>query len=156
MNKIVIAVIGLLSLASLAQAQSNQSALVVNHKDGTQTRIELATRPKVSFVTDSVNIVSSTVTLKYAVADVAFFNYVNAGSGILSAKNDATYRLDGDNLYFSGVSSSEKIILYTTDGKRLSAKLMSVESGFCLSLSGLPSGIYLLSVNGRTTKIIKK
>lgn len=156
MKKLVLLVLSLLPLASLSYGQSNQSALIVNHKDGTQTRVELSTRPNVTFQNDSVNIASTSVTLKYAVADVARFTYENVGSGILSTKNDATYRMDGDNLYFTGIATADKISLYTAEGKLLPVKLLSSASGFCLSISGLPSGIYLLKVNGRTAKIVKK
>lgn len=156
MKRIILVAFCLLSSIGIIKAQEERNALVIWHADNTQTRLELSTRPQVTFSTDSVNVVSTSVSLKYAMSDVLRFSYAKVPSGIQSTNSDLTLRMNGENIYFVGVNSTDKIKLYSLDGKQMPLNLQPTSIGLCMPLSGLPSGVYLVNVNGRTSKFIKR
>lgn len=156
MKNLIFSSLCLLTLASISHAQSNQSALVVKHTDGTTTHFVLADRPKVSFSADSVYINANTVSFSYLVSAVANFTYENVGSGLHAADKDVAFRMEGNQVFFDGLSDNGYVFLCTMDGKRLPVRLTQSSKGLCLSLDGLHAGVYLLSVNGITAKFVKK
>lgn len=155
MKKIILAACCLSVFTSLS-AQSNQPALVLWHTDGSKTRIELNDKPNVTFLKDSMNVVATSVSFSYAVKDVPRFSYENVASGFTNNLSDASFRIIGENVYFYGVTDKKNIALYSIDGKLQNIQLDGVSFGFVLHISQLPTGVYLLKVNNRITKIIKR
>lgn len=126
--------------------------------DGTETTVQLYTRPQVTFDGTVVRISSPVQTLEFPSADVLRFTYsgVDTSTAIDGIEKTADYRNDGDNLYFNGNVTVDKIQIYTADGKSVPLHIHTVGSQLCLPLSDIPTGIYLLNVNGRTYKLIRK
>lgn len=136
---------------SALQAQT----LVLHHSDGTTTDVELYTQPRVEFQNDRVVITSSVLNMDYAKTDVLRFTYKGGGLGITTPKAEADMSRDGDRLVFHGIKSSDAVAVYKPNGIRVPVRLTLTGADASLPLSQIPQGVYLLSVNGRTSKFTK-
>ena len=135
-------------------AQSN-ATLVLWHADGTTTDVALYLMPKVEFRNDKVLITSTVLDMEYPKADILRFSYKGNGTGIATPKTEADYSQESDRLIFHGIESTDKVAIYTTNGIRVPAQLTAAGDGVTLSLSSIPQGVYVLSVNGKTSKFTR-
>ena len=149
----IILLAGLLS-ANLAHAQTQ--ALVVWLADGSTTDVELYTEPKVTFSADRMFIKSSVLDIEYKATDVVRFTYRGNGSGIDNLQAEADYTQADGRIVFHGISAEDKVAIYRTDGVRLPIRPDIQGTDAVLSLSSLPVGVYLFSVNGKTSKFVRK
>ena len=91
-------------------------------------------------------------------------NVVTAGgkygspvNDIDALQNEANFFRDEEHIIFNGIKSTDEVALYKLNGSRIPVQLNYSEANkVTLSLSGIPSGIYILKVNGKTTKISKQ
>lgn len=142
--------------SNMVFAQSNK-VLVLWHADSTKTRIQLFTRPVIWFGKDVVDIKSPITTLQYPANSITKFTYENDETlSLKGIDGNPLYKQEGNSLYFDKRINASDISLYSYDGKRMPAKFVQTTSGMSLPLTEVPSGIYLLSVNGQTFKIIKR
>ena len=56
-------------------------------------------------------------------------------------------------LVFHGVRQADKVAVYNASGIRVPVRLSVSGDDVSLPLSSIPSGVYVLSVNGRNSKI---
>ena len=147
---------GVIACMFSAKSQA-QAVLHLWHADGTSTDVELYTQPKVLFQDNKVLVTSPILSLEYPKSDVLRFTYGNNGEGskIDSPKADAEFSQQGEKLVFQGVKNPDEIAIYSTNGIRIPIQLNYSGSKATLSLSSIPSGVYLLSVNGKTTKFTR-
>lgn len=146
----------MLLLAILGSDIVEAQTLVIWQKDGTAMDVELYTQPQVQFANDKVYITSSVINLEYDANNVLRFTYKGKDTGISFPKTEADYTQEGDRLVFHGVLSTDKIALYKVNGIRVPASFICNGTDAILSLSSIPSGIYVLCVNGKTSKFTKK
>ena len=130
--------------------------LVLHHADGSTTDVQLLAQPQVTFQGDRVLITSSVLNMDYDKHDVLRFTYKGKTSAIGSVQAEADVTQQDGQLVFHGVSTADRIALYTTSGIRVPAVIRHSGSDATLSLSAIPQGAYLLSVNGRTSKFTKR
>lgn len=130
--------------------------LVLLHADGTTTDVELATKPKVTFENNKVLITSTILNIEYPKKDVLRFTFKSSSTGMQSVRNNVGYSNENGELVFHGVNNTDKIGVYTVKGIRVPAKIKRSGSQATLSLSALSSGVYIINVNGRTSKIVKR
>lgn len=133
-----------------------QTTLHVWKADGTTTDIRLYTRPLVTFEGDKVVITSPVATFTYDAREVLRFTYSGTETAVRRPKGDASYRQEGKLLIFDAKVKSSEIHLFSEDGKRLPTRVQNVHGRPTLSLSTLAAGVYVLSVNGQTSKILKR
>ena len=154
MKKILTLFLFLLAFSQQAMAQ-DKATLVLYHADGTTTDVALYLKPRVVFDGDMVRITSTVLDMEYPKANILRFSYKGSGTGITAPKNDADYTREGDRLVFHGISSSDKVAVYNSDGIRVPVHLSAASDGVTLSISSIPKGVYVLSVNGKTSKFVK-
>ena len=154
MNKILFA--GILCLMALCSGhQAKAQTLVLHHADGTTTDVELYTQPQVLFENDKVLIVSTVLNMEYPKDDVLRFTYKGSANSIKSPQADADFTREGGQLVFHGIQPTAAIAVYTANGIRVPVTVQRSGTSATLPLSAIPSGVYLLSVNGRTSKFTK-
>ena len=134
----------------------NPARLILWHRDGTQTRVELYTRPSVRVTKDSVIVSSPIVTLKYTASTVLRFTYENIPDGIETVEKDDAFRKASGKLFFSGAAKPSQVRLYGVDGRQYPINVQETNGGLTLLLSGIPAGVYILKVNDKTCKFEKK
>lgn len=144
--------IGFCLMSMTMQAQT----LVLHHANGTTTDVELYTLPQVKFQDDKVLITSTVLDMEYPKTDVLRFTYKGSSSGISKPNGNANVSQENGQLVFHGIKSSDKISVHTVKGIRVPVRLQHSGSSATLPLAAIPSGAYLLTVNGRTSKFTKR
>ena len=135
MRKFILAFLLFLPLTMLAQATGN-ATLVLHHADGTTTDIALFTQPRVTFTDGKLLVASPLLTMEYPA--------------------EADYAQKDGQLVFSGLSAADRVAVYTANGIRVPIRLVSLGNSLALPLSSIPQGVYILSVNGKTSKFTKR
>lgn len=134
----------------------NAQSLMLWHSDGTTTEVELYTLPQVKFEGDKVLVISMVLNLEYDKSNVIRFTYKGKESGISVPKTNSDMEQKDGQIIFHDVTSSDKVSVYKPNGIRVPVQLSFHGNMAVLSLSSVPSGVYLLNVNGRTSKFTKK
>lgn len=130
--------------------------LVLHHANGKTTDVELLTMPQVKFQNDKVFITSSVLDMEFSKEDVLTFTYKGGTSGINNPKAKVDFSKENGQIIFHGIKPLEKVALYNTKGIRIPVKILRNGDTITLPLSSIPSGVYLLNVNGRITKFTKQ
>ena len=104
---------------------------------------------------DLVRITSTVLDMEYPKSNILRFSYTGKGSSISNPQSEASFTRDGDRLIFHGISSTDKVAVYNSDGIRVPVHLSAASDGVTLSISSIPKGVYVLSVNGKTSKFVK-
>lgn len=130
--------------------------LVLHHANGTTTDVQLYTQPQVKFVDNKVLITSTVLDMEYPKQDVLRFTYKGGSLGISSPNTKANYSQENGQLVFHGIKSSDKIAIHTAKGILVPVHITRHGSTASLPLSAIPSGVYLLTVNGKTSKFTKR
>lgn len=141
-----------LSFSAMANAQT----LVLHHANGKTTDVQLYTMPRVTFQDDKVLITSSVLDMEYPKEDIIRFTYKGSAVGINKATGKANFTEENNELVFHNVKSTEKIFIYRTNGIRVPVRIIRQGDSATLPLNALSKGVYLLSVNGRTSKFTKR
>ena len=150
----LISLIALLLIVGGMKAQAQ--TLVLWHSDGTTTDVELFTKPNVLFKNSKVFVTSSVASLEYDEKDIVRFTYKGKSSGIASPSIESNYSQENGQIVFHDIKSTDKVALYKTNGILVPVHLNIHGNSATLPLSSIPSGIYLLYVNGLTSKFTKK
>ena len=154
MKRQKILILALLMFALNASAQNN-ATLVLWHADGTTTDVALYLKPRVVFDGDLVRITSTVLDMEYPKSNILRFSYTGKGSSINNPQSEASFTRDGDRLIFHGIGSTDKVAVYNSDGIRVPVQLSAASDGVTLSISSIPKGVYVLSVNGKTSKFVR-
>ena len=145
-----------LLLVFIGSMRVHAQTLVLWHSDGSTTELELFTRPNVMFNNGKVFVTSLVANLEYDEKDIIRFTYKGNNTSITSHSLDSDYSQEDGQLVFQNVKSTDKIALYKTNGIRVPVRMIFQDNSATLTLSPIPSGIYLLYVNSRVAKFTKK
>lgn len=146
-----------LSVSASALA-ANPVTLNIHLADGTVQSVQLYTRPQVTFEDDRVVFTSPVATFSYDAKQVLRFTYTIDHHPTIES-SPATQKLfcqQGEQLLFDSSVKTSAIHLFTEDGRRLPVSLVTSNGRPSLSLKNLPAGVYVLSVNGQTSKLMKR
>jgi hypothetical protein len=146
----------LLSAVFISAHCGNVVSLVITHADGTTTSYQLFTKPRVTFIGDSVKITTPTVSAEYSAKDVIRFNYKLPATAIDNTAADNQLKSDGEYLIFGGNVKADNVKLFTSDGIEVATKFTTASGNLRLRLSSLQKGVYLININGRTSKFMKR
>ena len=132
-----------------------QSTLVVELRDGSNATFQLAEKPRVTFVGEQFNIVSSSASMEINRSDVKNWHFESATTSVDDITVEAKATLDGNTLIISGITENTAITLYTVSGAVV--KRSTATNGICtIPLDGLTAGIYFVTYNNTTFKFFKK
>ena len=157
MKRLQLLLLMLLALP-LGMLADSQNTLVVKLKNGAETTFFLKDKPNVTFEGTDLKVVSNKETVTFALSDVLRLTYVKKdASGIDETVVDPTeVSYDGSVLVISQLKQGASVDIYSLDGK-LVRQLKAYRSGtYRLSLSELPTGLYLVKADNITYKIMKQ
>ena len=145
-------ILTLLLLSVVVTHAQEYSKVVVTLTDGTIRTISLSEKPIVTIANGKLVIKTEMTTTEFDRANVSRFNFISDVDGIEEIESDVqdVYN-DGENLYFSNLTENSLIEIYATDGTLLKRKTAS--GTYKITLAELSAGIYIVSVNGVSTKI---
>lgn len=160
----------------IQKISAQTQVLVLQHADGVTTEVELYTKPKITFEGDKLFVNSSVIDLEYQIGDVVRFFYKGAKSGNNGSETGNNGSETGDNgsetgidglrkgidyeqfeeqLVFHNIKSEDQVAVYNLNGIRVPIRITYSNGNASLLLSSIPTGVYLLSVNGKTVKFKK-
>ena len=167
----------------IQKISAQTQVLVLQHADGVTTEVELYTKPKITFEGDKLFVNSSVIDLEYQIGDVIRFFYYGAKSGNNGSETGNNGSETGDNgsetgdngsgtsidglqkgidyeqfeeqLVFHNIKSEDQVAVYSLNGIRVPVRITYSNGNASLLLSSIPTGVYLLSVNGKTVKFKK-
>ena len=145
----------LLAAFSWLPANAQFQTLVLHHTDGQTTEIELSEKPRMTFGTETVKILSKTLNLEYARKDVERFTFKAEDTGVGNVKSKTAYRIENDRIVFFGVTSADRIKVCSISGTTIPIRISMDGSNAILPLSTLPSDVCILTLNGKSFKLIK-
>lgn len=146
----------LLLFAVFGIGKIHAQVLILWHPDGTTTDVDLYTQPRIQFVKDKMLITSSVIDLEYDRNNIIRFTYKGKNTGINVLTTDSNVEQKEDQIIFHDVMSLDHVAVYYTNGIRVPVRPSIQGNDAILSLSSLPSGVYLVCVNGQTSKFTKK
>ena len=149
MKKLILVLLTLLSTISLS---ADNKSLIITFNDGTTQVFGLAELPDILMKDDKMIITVGNTTIEYDLYKVKTFTF-----GMASGIDNTTIQdvsIEGNKLYIPGTNN--KIRIFSIDGKsvRLPNKLTAEAN--VLDLEPLQKGVYIINVNGKSVKIIKK
>ena len=157
MKKLQLLLLMLLALP-IGMLADSQNTLVVKLKNGAETAFFLKDKPNVTFEGTDLKVVSDKETVTFTLSDVLRLTYVKKDpSGIDEMVFDPTeVSYEGGVLVISQLKQGASVDIYSLDGK-LVRQLKAYHSGtYRLSLSELPTGLYLVKADNVTYKITKQ
>ena len=136
-------------------AENIPSLLMVWNTDGSTQAYALSEKPILTLSDSELTITTSSITAHHSLDGLARFTYEkNPDSGVSNLLADGKkFRIDQESICFPHLEAGSTIVLYRTDGYKVLSKEIANEGAYAFPLSGLSSGIYLLQINGRTSKI---
>ena len=136
-----------------------ETSLVVWKKDGSKAAFALTEKPTVTFSENSLMINTSTVSVSYDLEDMAKFTYEDsAEEGIKNIENDkeSSFKFDGEMLLFLSLMAGSKVAIHNLGGVLVFSRTIEVAGDYSFPISHLDKGVYVVSVDGLTYKIVKR
>ena len=144
-------------------AQHEYSTLVVETKSGDTFEIWLYEKPHVQFSNNKFTITCDKEATGYIYDEVRkfYFKYYDPATGIDAPTSEGVIRIvhiNQSEVTISGIAETDKIKLYTLDGRLIMAKTARHDdNSLTISLEGLPSGTYILNIgNKQSFKFLRR
>ena len=156
MRKILFLLLSCFCFSALADEPKKQ--LVIWAKNGTKVAYALAEKPKVTFTTTDLVVTSNGLEVNYTLSEMARFTYESdALTAITNLNNGKTsMSLYGESLLFPALTEGSTVAIYDMGGKTILSKSITTTGEYSFPLSNLNAGVYMVSVNGLTYKIVKR
>lgn len=78
------------------------------------------------------------------------------GSGIQTITTDYSVEFSGDVIVFHNLKAGSNISIFAANGILMMNKTLANDGDYTYNLSNLSQGVYVVNVNGKTYKIVKK
>lgn len=149
----------LLSCLTLsALAKEAKSHLVIWVMDGSKVAYALNEKPKVTFSDSEMVITANGMEVNYPLDNLARFSYESdTDTTVRNLKTGrVAFRLEGESLLFPGLEANSSVSIHDLNGMQVFKKTVRTTGEYYFSLSDLNSGVYIITVNSTTYKIIKR
>ena len=148
----------LLCLYVSLSAGKIKSYLVVWAKDGTKVAYALVEKPKLTFTETDLVVMTNGVEVNFPMDNLSRFTYETTDiTAIRSLETDEMlFKLDGEFLLFPDLSGNSIVSLYSLNGTLVFNKSVLIAGEYSFPLSSMKAGVYMVTVNGLTYKIVKR
>ena len=139
-------------------AADEVETLIILMKNGSENAFFLKDKPKVTFEGTSLKVSAATGDVSFALADVMRFTYAKKSTSGISeqVENPTGVSFEGDVLVISHLKANTTASIYALDGKLIRQLKPQRAGTYRISLSELPSGLYLVKADNVTYKITKR
>ena len=160
MRKILLSLMLILAGSAMMQAQNEYSTLVVETKAGTTLEVSLKKRPQVHVSDKEFTIAYDDKVVGYIHEEVRKFYFKPFDPSSIDAPvAENVIRiacLDESKVTIIGVDATDKVRLYTLDGRSVAASYQVDDTVITVSIDALEPGTYILNVdNKQSFKILK-
>ena len=143
-------------LTCMPAMADGMTQLSVWMKDGNKVAFALEEKPKITF-TESELIISTKENNHYALENIAKFTYEQIPADVRNLLDDTpAFLLDGQSLLFPSLKANSTVSVSSLNGTTVFKKTVKSDGEYAFPLANLQAGVYLVSVNGLTCKIVKK
>lgn len=133
------------------------TSLILLLKDGTTQTYELAEQPVITVVGTELKIVANHADVSIPLSDVVRYTFQKRTTGIDEVDtNQKVIDYKDGVLTLSGLEVGTPISLYTIDGRLLQAHTVADDGTYRQSLASLRQGVYVVKVNHKSYKIMKR
>lgn len=147
----------ILLLAILGSSTAKSQTLVIWQKDGSKVYYSLDEQPKTTFTTEDLVITTSTKTINYPLSQIQRYTYEGGSLGINDIKTQGVaISHHGEDIIMIGLPIGKSISIYSIDGKQLLSRLSDGSNRQTLSLSTLPTGVYIIKAETINYKFTKR
>ena len=148
----------LAAMSSTLHAADEVETLIILMKNGSENAFFLKDKPKVTFEGTSLKVSAATGDVSFALADVMRFTYAKKSTSGISeqVENPTGVSFEGDVLVNSQLKANTTASIYALDGKLIRQLKPQRAGTYRISLSELPSGLYLVKADNVTYKITKR
>lgn len=152
----------LISTILYAQEQSF-NALIIQFNDESQIAFILSEKPVVTVPDDKLSI-RGVVNKDYNRSDVAkfFFESITLDDTRIATRvesvgkdNISFYYVDGETVRITGLKDKTMVSVASLDGKMISSCRSDASGEVTISLGNLPKGVYVVTFDKRSVKIIR-
>ena len=146
------------TIPQTVKAADEVETLIIQMKNGSENAFFLKDKPKVTFEGSNLKVSATTGDVSYALADVLRFTYAKKSPTGISeqVENPTDVTFEGDVLVISQLKANAVASIYALDGKLIRQLKPHRAGTYRISLSGLPSGLYLVKADNVTYKITKR
>lgn len=124
-------------------------------KDGNGVSYGIEDHPKFTFTMSELVVTYNSVEITYLLDDIDRVTYdeeSESGIGKQIIKTDVKY--SNDAIVFQSLIPNSTITVFTANGIPVLKKTMQEPGEYCISLSSLKPNVYLVSINGFTSKVV--
>lgn len=148
----------LAAMSSTLHAADEVETLIILMKNGSENAFFLKDNPKVTFEGTSLKVSAATGDVSFALVDVMRFTYAKKSTSGISeqVENPTGVSFEGDVLVISQLKANTTASIYALDGKLIRQLKPQRAGTYRISLSELPSGLYLVKADNVTYKITKR
>lgn len=130
--------------------------LTVWMKDGTKVAFALSEKPTVTF-SETELIITTKENNHYALESISKFTYESIPDDIKNLLDDTqAFILDGETLLFPSLKANTTVSITSLNGTSIFKKTVKCDGEYAFPLANLQAGVYFVSVNGLTYKIVKR
>ena len=155
--KVLLLLLGI-AFAMGANAQSNYKLVVWEKGGAVVGNYELTYTPKVTFTETEMIITTSLADVYYyGLPNMWKLTYESVPTSVnnIMADNNAML-FNGDAIVFPALEAGSNIAVYAANGALVINKTVSSAGEYAFPISSLSQGVYMVNVNGKTYKIVKK
>lgn len=154
MLRIVIIILSVIVSIRL-HAQNLEDCLSLMMKDGSTTEVFLSSRPTIQLNQDELVINAGHSKLSFDLTKVANYTFTKKMSGMTWILDGSHIDIGNERIEFSECSTIRKISLTNMSGIIVRSATINAGELFSLPLTDLQTGVYILTVNGISTKITR-
>lgn len=136
-------------------ADDEATTLTVTMTNGEQTHYALWEVPTVKIIGDKLQIRWNNTNVEHPIENVKTFTF-NSTLNIDEISQNADFERHNDYLIFHSSDSKRTLTITAANGLTIVSKTIEPNRSEIVSLGNLTPGVYLLSINGVTSKIIKQ
>ena len=134
------------------------TSLILLLKDGTTQTFELATQPVITVAGTELKILANNADVSIPLTDVVRYTFQKRSTTGIDEADSNREAIDYNDgvLTLSGLETGTPISLYTIDGRLLQAHTVADDGTYRQSLASLRQGVYVVKVNHKSYKIMKR
>ncbi len=148
----------LTALLPLQTFANSAPSLVVWATDGSKASYALMENPQVTFTETSFVVTFHGEKTSYPLTDIVRITYENVqGTGISELWcSELPFVVSGNFLFFSTLQAGSMVTVYTAGGVLVQQEFIVQDGSYAFPLSSITSGVYMVSINGVTYKLLKR
>ena len=147
-----------LIIAAISQsAHADDKVLQVVQTNGEVINIKLKEEPVTTYSNGNLVIRTTKTTITYPLEQVKCYKYKKVTDGICPQPSmETTFSEDGETLFFKGLKPNTRIAVYSTSGQLVHMMNSGEQNMVTVTISSLPTGVYIVKANDVTYKISKR